>query len=158
MAGVLGHTLAALGFGVQFNVAIAGKLRPAYLYLTGWSWPKADAIYLTIINHMADFEDPQAHHKVEEAEKDKHVKYDDVCAAARVYFHAMGFSILGGAGSEAQAFLACLRERMVQLHGEVEGPSKGSPGEDQRDCATRAGRQASQVLVRTFPSNAPAFD
>ena len=121
LAGALGRVLTAAGLSVTPEVRVRGKLRPADLMITGWSWPKRDAVDLTVVNPMAEFDNPKANKKVALAEEAKHRKYDTLCAAENVNMNALGFSVLGGAGPETQKFLASLRERLLQAHGETEG-------------------------------------
>jgi hypothetical protein len=118
--------------------------------ITGWSWPKRDAVDLTVVNPMAEFDNPKANKKVALAEEAKHRKYDTLCAAENVNMNALGFSVLGGAGPETQKFLASLRERLLQAHGETESKQLAREALERIGVALQRGVAAQ--LLQVLPS------
>ena len=147
--------MTATGLSVTPEVRVRGKLRQADLMVTVWSWPKRDAIDLTVVNPMAEFDSPQANQKVARAEEAKHRKYDLICAADNVQMNALGFSVLGGAGPEAQKFLAALRERLVQAHGDTEGKHLAREALERIGVALQRGVAAQ--LLRCLPVHGWTF-
>ena len=117
----LGRVLTSAGLSVTFEVAIAGKLRPADLYVRGLSFPEPDVLDATVVNPTAGFDQPAAAERVAQAERHKHEKYDDLCQRAKVKLTAFGMSTLGGVGPEAYTFLGRIREKLIQEHGKTEG-------------------------------------
>jgi len=76
------QALARILISAGLDVAIAGRQRPADLLVRGLSWPEPDAVDITAVNPLADFDQPGASERVARAEEAKHAKYDDLCRAA----------------------------------------------------------------------------
>ena len=117
----IGRVLASAGLTVTYEVAVAGKLRPADVHVRGLSFPEPDVLDATVVNPMAGFDDPAAADRVARAERHKHEKYDELCQRAKVKLTAFGVSTLGGVGPEAYMFLGRIREKFIQEHGKTEG-------------------------------------
>ena len=117
----IARVLKSVALDVTTEVAILGRQRPADLLIKGLSWPEPDALDVTVVNPMSDFDNPQAAERVDKAEENKHKKYDDICGKAKVKMNAFGMSVLGGVGPEASRFLGLVREKLLQQHGDAEG-------------------------------------
>ena len=117
IAEALARVLVSAGLDVKHEAAVSGKQRSADLFIRGLSWPEPDALDITVVNPLADFDSPGASERVAQAESAKHTKYDDLCRSALVKMNAFGVSTLGGVGPEAHRFSGAIREKLCQAHG-----------------------------------------
>ena len=114
----LARVAALSGARVQREVAVAGRLRPADLLISGWG-PEALAVDVTIRHGVAEFDTCTA--PLDRAATSKHAKYDVPCRDAKVDFQVFGISTFGATSEEADDLFRTVRSKLAECYGKREG-------------------------------------
>jgi hypothetical protein len=152
VADALARALTAAGVHVTREVGVEGKRRPADLQLRGFVDPRRLAIDVTVRHPLGAFEDPAAvAGTLAEAERQKHAKYDAVCARAGMQFGAFALSTFSGVGSEGLDLLHALQKRLEEAHGGEEGLAREAVERVGVACARGVGAQLLAALQGQLP-------
>ena len=119
VADTLARVIALTGAHVQREVAVAGRLRPADLLVSGWG-PRPIAIDVTLRHGLAEF-DSFGGNRLERAAITKHTAYDEPCRQAKMDFQVFALSTLGAASDEAMELVKTLRAKLAESFGKREG-------------------------------------
>ena len=142
----LARVAALSGARIQREVAVAGRLRPADLLVSGWG-PEALAIDVTIRHGVAQFDTCTV--PLDRAATSKHAKYDVSCRDAKVDFQVFGMSTFGATSEETDDILRTLRSKMAECYGKREGRDLAQQAAERLGVATMRGVGA-ELLEMTY--------
>ena len=142
LADALARVAAFSGSHVQREVAVAGRLRPADLLISGWG-PRPVAIDVTLRHSLAEFDTLGS--RLERAALSKHVKYDAPCRQAGLDFQVFALSTLGSAEDEATEILKMIKAKLIERYGKRDGREFGQQAVERLGVAAMRGVGASLI-------------